>query len=421
MATLHIIGAGLAGLAAAVEASRERRWSAVRVYEAAGRAGGRCRSYHDERLDRLIDNGNHLMLSANDATFAYLEETGGRSTVRVVQPAEIPFLDLRTGERWSIRPTSGPLPLWLLARNRRTAGAGLGAHIRSIRAILGARQGATVAEALSGTDDRLFARFWDPMTRAVLNTRPEAASARLLAGFLSTILRSGEAGMRPCIADGGLAAALVEPALGLLARRGVEITFGARVRAIGLDSGRVFGFDIGRSDPVMLESGDAVVLAVPPEIAGELLPELETPRESNPILNLHFRLRTPAALPGGLPLLGLIGGTAQWLFVRNDVLSVTISVADDLVDRSAAEIAAPVWDDICRALGYEGAMPACRVIKEKRATFAQTEAELARRPGPDIGLANLRLAGDWTDTSLPATIEGAIRSGIAAARLAAPH
>lgn len=421
MPVLHVIGAGLAGLSAAVEASRDGRWSAIRIHEAAGHAGGRCRSYHDERLDRLIDNGNHLMLTANDATMAYLEETGGRPSVRIVQPAEIPFLDLGTRERWSVRPTPGPLPVWLLSGRRRTAGASFGAHLASIRALLGAAERDTVADALQGTDPRLFERFWDPMTRAVLNTRPEAASARLLATFFSTIMRRGEAGMRPCIAENGLAAALVEPALGLLARRGVAVSFGARVRALGLDSGRVFGFDIGRAEPVMVEPGDAIVLAVPPDIAAELLPELETPTRSSPIVNLHFRMGRPVALPGGLPFLGLIGGTAQWLFARHDVLSVTISAADDLVDRPAADIAAPVWADVQQALDLQSEMPSCRVIKEKRATFAQTHEELRRRPGPDVGLANLRLAGDWTDTGLPATIEGAIRSGIAAARLSLPH
>ena len=124
----------------------------------------------------------------------------------------------------------------------------------------------------------------------------------------------------------------------------------------------------------------------------------------------------PPRLPADLPFLGLIGGTAQWLFVRGEIASLTVSAATDLAAEPAAAIALSTWPEVVLALGLEGKeLPAYRVVKEKRATFAQTPDQVLRRPPTRSSIANLHLAGDWVDTGLPATIEGAIRSGEMAA------
>ena len=125
-----------------------------------------------------------------------------------------------------------------------------------------------------------------------------------------------------------------------------------------------------------------MIAAVPAWTIGELAPEIVAPREFAPIVNLHFRIDdTPLPLLP-LPLLGLIGGTAQWLFVRDNLASVTISAALTLVEDSNASIAERVWRDVAKALGREGApMPKVRVIKEHRATFLATPEQNARRPG----------------------------------------
>ena len=115
-------------------------------------------------------------------------------------------------------------------------------------------------------------------------------------------------------------------------------------------------------------------------------------------------------------MLGVLGGTAEWVFAHEDRISVTVSAADRLVDTPAEELAALLWRDVAAA--YElpiEPMPPCQIVKEKRATFAATPAQDSRRPGATTRWANLVLAGDWTQTGLPATIEGAIRSGFSAA------
>ena len=150
-----------------------------------------------------------------------------------------------------------------------------------------------------------------------------------------------------------------------------------------------------------------------------LLPEVPVPCGSHAIVNGHFRLACPARLPGGAQLLGLVGGTAEWLFLRDELVSLTVSAADDLAEEPSATIAARLWADTARALGLPAApQPPGRIVKERRATFAQTPAAVARRPGATTAWSNLFLAGDWTATGLPATIEGAVRSGQRAADLA---
>jgi hydroxysqualene dehydroxylase len=140
------------------------------------------------------------------------------------------------------------------------------------------------------------------------------------------------------------------------------------------------------------------------------------PSETRPIVNAHFRIEGAFDLAGGAPFLGIVGGTAHWLFRRGEVVSVTVSAAGALVEESNERLAAAIWRDVARAIARpEMAMPAYRIIKEKRATIAQTPQQDALRPPMATRWRNLLLAGDWTATGLPATIEGAVRSGRAAA------
>src|SRR5207244_1837239 len=129
---------------------------------------------------------------------------------------------------------------------------------------------------------------------------------------------------------------------------------------------------------------------------------------SRAIVNAHFRLNPPPNLP---PMMGIINATTEWLFSYPGRLSTTTSGADRLLDRSREDLAATIWKEVAAIAGLSGAMPAWQIVRERRATFAATPAENARRPGSKTALSNLYLAGDWTDTGLPATIEGAIRSG----------
>jgi len=412
--SIHVVGAGLSGLACATALAAAGR--AVTLYEATDHAGGRCRSWYDGLLDRTIDNGNHLILGANAECFAYLDRIGGRAGLLTVDPVALPFLDLRDGRSWCLRPGKGPLPLWLADSARRVPDSRLWDYMRVLKLAF-AGPDASVVNLLPMAD-RLTARLWRPLCVSILNTPYEQGSARLLwSVFRRTLLRGADA-CRPWIAGaGGLSAALVDPALAYLTRHGAGVRFGTRLKRVErAEDGQAAVLDFG-SERINLGAGDSVVLALPPEAISRLLPDLTVPNRFHAILNAHYRLEAPVRLPGGLPLLGLVGGVAEWLFARDDILSVTVSAADALIDRDAEDLLALIWRDVAAATGLDPDHPAPgRIVKEKRATFAAAPDQERRRPKAKVA-ANLYLAGDWTDTGLPATIEGAVQSGHRAAGL----
>ena len=415
MATVHIIGAGMAGLGAAVALTQAGR--AVAVWEAAPRAGGRCRSYHDTRLGCVIDNGNHLVLSGNTAVQSYLAAIGAAD--RLVGPAAacVPFRDDRNGRRWAVRPNCGRVPWWLLVPNRAVPGFGL-RDLRAAMRLLHAGPDATLGQILPA--GRSYAAFWEPLVLAVMNAPVAEAAARPMARVVRETFGRGGAACRPLVARRSLADTFVNPAVDWLQTHGARVSTGRRLRGVERDpDGRVRTLRLDGADPVTLGTDDRVILAVPPAAARDLAPELAVPEDDAPIVNVHFRFDRPLPLPcPDVPLIGLVGTTAQWAFVRDDLISVTVSAADALVDAAADRIVACIWPEIARAFTLDPTeTPPVRVVKERRATFRQTPANQYRRPAWDTLGRHLLLAGDWTDTGLPATIEGSLRSGKQAAAM----
>ncbi|MEK9752771.1 MAG: hydroxysqualene dehydroxylase HpnE [Rhodospirillaceae bacterium] len=410
---VHVVGAGLAGLAAAVRLADAG--VAVTLHEAAGHAGGRCRSYHDEQLGRRIDNGNHLLLSGNHAALEFLASIGAGDTLTGPERAEFRFVDLEADIEWTLKPDRGAVPWSIFCPHRRVPGTRIGEYIGAWRLAWAGRT-ATVGQCLR-TDGQLWRRFWRPLVVSILNTEPAEASAELLWAVMHETFGKGRAACRPLIAREGLSESFVEPALAHLARLGAEVRFNDRLREIVVADGWVSTLTF--AEPVALGSADSVILAVPAAPAAKLLPVIGGPDQFQAIVNGHFVLPESAATSDFSGFVGIVGGTAEWLFRRGDVVSITVSAADALAAASDDEIAALLWADIRRILVL-GDVPvgACRIIREKRATFAQTPAQVALRPPAVTACANLWLAGDWTDTGLPATIEGTIRSGRKAAELA---
>ncbi len=406
-AKVHIIGAGLAGLAAALRlADGSRR---VALYEAAPQAGGRCRSYFDSALDMPIDNGNHLLLSGNRAALSFLREIGAEDQLKGPGSAEFSFVDLASNERWVLRPNDGPIPWWILQPRRRVPGTRPRDYL-SILGLLRASKGISLKAAMPCCGP-VYQRLWRPFFLAALNTAPEEGAASLAAAILRETLAKGGKACRPLIAANGLSEAFVTPALRRLKTKGVEVAFERRLSTLEFEDRRVAALGFG-SERIEVAAGDCVILAVPATVSASLLPGLTTPLAYRAIVNGHFKIAPPPHCP---PILGVIRGTIEWLFAFPDRLSVTISAADRLIDLPREELAARIWSDVARAIQIAQPLPAWQIIKEKRATFAATVEDEALRPQTRTEFANLLLAGDWTATGLPATIEGAVRSGFVAA------
>lgn len=409
MSRVHVIGAGLAGLSAAT--SLAARGASVVLYEAAKWGGGRCRSYDDLQLGCRIDNGNHLLLSGNLSTKAYLDRIGAAETMTGPPQAVFPFIDLVSGAYWALRLNQGTLPWWVLRRNRRVPDTRARDYL-ALRRLQKVGPDDLVADLL-GDLGHLYERLLEPLAIAALNTKPAVAAAAPLAAVVAeSIVRGGAASM-PRYPAIGLSESFVDPALAFLRDHRVELRFGARIAGLTISDDRVTGL-VGPQIDEIVAPNDRVVLATPPWVAADLVTGLVVPDQFESILNLHFRAGIDSG-PAGF--YGLIGGVAEWVFEKTEVVSVTISAANDRLDTDTDTLAAEVWADLRRGFGLPRTMPPYRVVREKRATFAATPAQLARRPGPRTRLNNLFLAGDYTATTLPSTIEGAIRSGETAAGL----
>ena len=407
--TVHIIGAGISGLSAAVRLANAN--FKVHVHEATQQAGGRCRSYYDAATNLTIDNGNHLLLSGNRHALAYARSIGTEAGLVGPKRAQFPFVDLGTGQRWQLDLGEGRLPLWVFDGARRVPDTGLLDYL-ALMPLIWAAPSKLVGDAIR-CEGTLYQRLVQPLLLAALNVDPPEGSAGLAGAVVRETLLAGGQACRPLIARDGLSAVLIEPAIKLLQEKGASIRFGHELREFAMSADGVGQLKFG-DDTVALEPSDAVVMAVPPRAASSLLPELQTPSKFRAIVNAHFRFDPPKDMP---PILGVVGGLVEWLFAFPQRLSVTVSNADRLVDMPREELAQAIWRDICKAGGVRGEPPPWQIVRERRATFEATPEQNALRPGASTNWKNLFLAGDWTNTGLPATIEGSVRSGDRAADL----
>ena len=224
----YVIGAGLAGLSAAT--ILVARGVSVTVIEAAGQAGGRCRSYFDSVMDGVIDNGNHLVLSGNRAVHAYLDRIGAHDVLAGPPRAEFAFVNLRNGKRWLLKPNEGGIPYWILRERRRVPGSRAGDYLK-YAPLLWADKKADIGKTVSDRGP-LWERLMRPFLLAALNTEPEESSAALAGQVLRETLAKGGRHYRPRIAHPSLAAAFVDPALAYLNAKGATVQLGTRLRGM---------------------------------------------------------------------------------------------------------------------------------------------------------------------------------------------
>ena len=359
--TVYVIGAGIAGLSAAYTLTKAG--VPVAVYEASARAGGRCHSFFDKKINALIDNGTHLMLGANTALLKMLADC----------PTETPLKSV--GNTFTFYPKDGT-PFQISTAKPFSALK----HLKTVYSLL---------------------------CVSVMNTPVSVVDTMM---FLKTALKCfGRKRGRIYLAYPSLEDSVITPVADFLRNNNVPMLFGKCLHKIEKDG---FSFTDGTGIP--LTDKDAVILAVSPSDAARLLKSFAPP-PCQPIANIHFK--TDVSLPDGLPVIGLVGYTGHWVFAKNGVLSVTISAAEELLKKlSTDDLAALVWKELQSVLKTDSPLPPYRVIVERRATLLQTKAVDQKRP--EIGSDAIILAGDYTKTGFPCTIEGAVRSGIKAAETA---
>ncbi len=405
--TVHIIGGGLAGLSAAVDLAT--RGVATVVHEATEQAGGRCRSYDDAQSGMRIDNGTHILLSGNTAALGFLARIGASALISGAPKARFHFNDLVAKRRWTLDLGAGRVPIWMFDRRRRAPDTRARDYLALAPLMWPAPDQAL--GAVISCKGPAYEQVMRPLLLAALNTEPSVASSDLVRAVVRGSIAQGGAACRPYLAPQGLSTAFVEPAVAYLKNNGGVLHFGHQLRRCVTTADAVTGLDFGDS-VIAVGPEDAVVLAIPPYAARSIIPQIKAPDEFRAIVNAHFRIVPP---PGVEPMLGILNGTAEWIFFFEDRISATISGADRFMNHTKEELARTIWRDVQRVANVPADMPPWQIVRERRATFAATPAQNAKRSGVRTSWRNLVLAGDWTDTGLPATIESAVRSGTRAA------
>ncbi|MFQ5894601.1 MAG: hydroxysqualene dehydroxylase HpnE [Nitrospinota bacterium] len=432
-----ILGGGVAGLSAA--AALAEAGVPVTVVEKRPRLGGRASSFFHRGMGEPVDNGPHLLMACYRELRRFLSRVGAEGEVEFQPALRVPFLE--AGGRSSLLefgPSANPLDLaW---RVLRWAGPSLVDRwrlVRGLRRLLrdpalpeGESAGALLARLGQGGGPRRW--FWDPLVQAVLNETPERADGKLLARTLQEAFREGGRG-----AALGFARAPLGELLGERARRFVEsrggggrVRTGAAARTLWLEGGEVRGAILG--DGSRAEAG-ATLAALPPPALFSLLPGGARGGEPffaglsrlspSPIVSVYLWPKERLEAP---PFTALVGGQFHWLFDAGRLggrgsgpWALLASTAAGHLARGNEELAEEARRELARALGL--AVPfslegAC-VVREREATWGNAVGEGRFRPGPVTPLRGLFLAGDWTDTRLPATLESAARSGHRAAKV----
>lgn len=361
--TVHIVGAGLAGLSCAINA--KSLGYDVRLYEAASQPGGRIKRVGDH------DNGTHLLVGAYKDSFEYLEMIGSCDQVQKI-PSK------------SYKLCEGPLTWSLPAQG----------FFKAI--IKGHIPGVSLWNILSKTAHR---RLWDPLCLAVFNTPLSDVSKKLVYQTFREVLKSGPDGLVPYLCRSTLHDAFIEPAL-----KEIEIEFNKRLRSV--DANQLTFKD----EIVKLDDQNKCVICLPHQAYDHIATPFVVPKmHRSPITNVHFYLDHPVQTK----FFGMVNTISQWVSAKDKIISVTISHTD--VDRQG--LADKIWREICFHLDKaETKTPPHKVVCEKNATPLQDNAFMSKRMTTKTAFPHIFLAGDAIDTGLPATIESAIRSGKRAAR-----
>ena len=432
-----IIGGGFAGLAAGVALAQAGK--RVCLLEQKPYLGGRARSFRDPITGSVVDNGQHVFMGCYHSTIRFLETIGTLDRVRFQPRLAVPFLE-RDGRLSRLDCPGWPAPWHLFGGVLRSGSFTwkqklevwrLGKDLRSVRPNAAPVAGENVTAWLTrrGQSEALQHNFWDLLCIAAMNEDPHIASAQLFERVLRLALFSSPADSRLGIARVGLSEAYTTAAAAYIEARGGRVQTGRGVKQLLIAEGACRGVDLGAGEKI---EGAQVISAVPWHQMAVLVPNdlLRTEPffaaalalRPAPIISINLWFDAPVT---NLQFAGLRGTTIQWLFDKSRILatsdhyvSLVLSAAREHISRSKEELVAISLRELGEML------PAVRrakllhslVIKERFATFSPSPEAEPLRPSARTPIRGLFLAGDWTATGLPATIEGAVQSGYTAAR-----
>ena len=424
-----IIGAGWAGLAAAVELTRAD--IRVTLIEAARQAGGRARCVATQGT--AFDNGQHLMLGAYSEMLRLLRVIGvPEEQVFHRRPLRLEMRTPRREDMCIAFPTL-PAPWHVVAGFARAKGLSGSERYRALALCMQLffsgfklAKDLSVAAWLQGAKqpERLIKALWEPLCLAALNTPLDQASAQIFIHVLHEAFAGKRRDADMLFPRVDLGAVFPQPALEFICAHGGTLRFGERVSSLQISDGRIAGVSTRQG---ILHADHVVMAAAPSEALRLMEPQPLLQDTGLQLAKLRYEpictvyLQYPAGIRLGCEMLGLLDGTGQWLLDLGDAghpgrMAVVISGPGSHMALDNAALCADVTAQIGAHFPRWPAPTHSLVIREKRATFSCHADVAALRPGTRTAVTGCWLAGDYTDTGLPATLEGALRSGVRAAR-----
>ena len=433
-----VVGGGWAGLACATALAE--RGLAVTLLEEKSRLGGRAHSFEDRATGDEVDNGQHLLMACFSDARAFLRRIGSEEGIAFQDRLEVPMLE-PGGRVRRLRCWPLPSPFHLAGGILGHRALRLGERLRLLRSLRDVRRrvadpapvsraGEETVEAwLDGLGQSAASRraFWHPLAVAALNEDPRHASRRLFEAVLREGLMEGSAGSSLGIPRRPLSRLLDPAARSYIEARGGRVILNAAVAGTDLEGGRIRGVRL--RDGSYLPAA-ALVSAVPPQALHRILPEAVPAEDpffskaaripSSPILSVHLWLEREQPERS---FAGLLDSEIHWVFRPAPArVALVTSSARGLVERPADEIADLARRELRRFFPNPGSAEVRHslVVKERSATFSPIPGVERLRLPHDTPIPNFYLAGDWTDTGLPGTLESAARSGHRCAERLAP-
>jgi squalene-associated FAD-dependent desaturase len=417
-----VIGGGIAGLTSAAYLSKQN--IKVTLLESSPKLGGRAYSFTEQKFNDVVDNGQHILMGCYSDTLHFLKLIGAKENFIYQKSLKVNFLT-KEGMHVRLKSFTSIYPFNLLIAMLNFNVITFAERLSLLKFViklpfishqkLSDKNVRDWLKEEKQSDDTIKS-LWEIIAVGALNTNIDKASAFMFREILMKIFFNGNFSATIILPKFGLSDTYVKNAKEFIESNGGEIKLSSGVKEFIINDNKIV--EIKTADEVY-RNFDCVISAIPFYALNNIYPEFlgneKLEFEYSSILNIHIWLKNN---PLKEQFYGLIDSPVHWIFNKGNHINLVISDADYLIDKSAEDIYKTCLSELIRYTNVEESdILQYKVLKEKRATFIPSNKIINTRPPSKTKIVNLFLAGDWTDTGLPSTIESAVKSGRIAAEL----